>query len=76
MHACEGGGREKRSRRCVAYQGLSQFKLRIAGPKLVTVEKRNCPLTAWTLTGNLHTETSTDILGEKGSNGLDHMKGL
>lgn len=65
MRTCEGGGREKRSRCCVAYQGLSQFKLRIAGLELVTVKKPNCPLTAWTLTGNLRTETSTDVFGEK-----------
>jgi len=65
VHACEGGGKEKRNSCCVAYQVLNQFKLCVAGPNLVTVENPNFPLTVWTLTGNHHTEVSTDILGEK-----------
>lgn len=59
-------GEKREAGACVAYQELNQFKLKIAGPKPVTIEKPNYLLTAWTLTGNLHTETSTDTPEEKG----------
>lgn len=39
-------GEKREADVCVAYQGLSQFKLQIAGPKLVTIEKPNYLLTA------------------------------
>lgn len=62
----KGVGGRREADACVAYQGLRKFKLCVAGAKLVTVEKPNYPLTAWTRTGNLGTEASSDILGGKG----------
>lgn len=49
MYVCKGLGERRGADAGVVSCGLSQFKLWIAGLKLVTVEEPRWPLTKWTL---------------------------